>query len=110
MKTRKFWVPFVCSLVLTPIVLFVGVASAGAGHGSYSWVKALFPYTMLSAAAFGVIYFPFASLALFQFPAYGLALGYANERGRFGRSAAILLAAHCVAAAAALLLPVGSFP
>ena len=110
MRTHKFWVPFVCSLVLTPIILVVGLTSAGAGHGSYSWVKALFPYTMLSAAAFGDIYFPFAFLALFQFPIYGLVLGRANEKGRAARSAAILLAAHVAAAAAALMLVSENYP
>jgi len=104
MRTKKFWVPVVCSLIATPVILLVGFISAGAGHGSYSLVKALFPYTMLSAAVFGDIYFPFGSLALFQFPAYGIALGYANERGRIARVAPILLIAHAVAAAAALLL------
>ena len=110
MRTYKFWLPFVCSLVLTPILLFVALISTGAGHGSYSLVKALFPYMMLSAAALGDIYFPFLFLPLFQFPAYGLVLGYANERGRFGRLAAILSAAHCVAAAAALLLSIENYP
>jgi hypothetical protein len=109
MRTHKFWVPVVCSLLLTPIVLFVGAASAGAGHGSYSLIKVLFPYTMLSAVAFGDIYFPFAFLALFQFPLYGLALGYANEKGRIARLAAILLVVHVVAVAAALLLPGENF-
>ena len=110
MRTHKFWVPFVCSLVVTPIVLFVGAASTGAGHGSYLLVKVLFPYTMLSAAVFDVIYFPFAFLALFQFPAYGLVLGYANEKGKVARMAVILLAAHSVVASVALLLSSESFP
>jgi len=110
MRTRKFWVPVVCSLVVTPILLSAAVTSTGAGHGSYLLLKALFPYTMLSASAFGAVYFPFAFLALAQFPAYGLFTGYSNEKGRLGRSAAILFAAHCAAAAAALLLPIENFP
>lgn len=104
MRTHKFWVPVVCSLVVTPIVLFMGAASAGGRHGRYFLVKLLFPYTMLSAATFGVIYLTFAFLALAHCPAYGLVLGYSKEKVRCARWAAILSAAHCVAATAALLL------
>jgi hypothetical protein len=104
MRTHKFWGPVICSLVVTPIALLVGVASGGAGHGNYFAAKLLFPYTMLSATAFDYIYLPFVLLVIAQFPAYGIILGYANDKGHIARLAAILLIVHSVAVAAALLL------
>ena len=103
MRTRRFWVPVVCSLVVTPIALLLGVASGGAGHGNYFAAMLLFPYTMLSAAAFDSIYLPFVLLAVVQFPAYGIVFGRANETGRIVRVAVILVAAHAVAVVAVLL-------
>ncbi|MGH9941590.1 MAG: hypothetical protein ACRD9R_04420 [Pyrinomonadaceae bacterium] len=103
MRTRKFWVPVVCSLVVTPLALLLGVASGGAGHGDYFAAMLLFPYTMLSAVVFDYIHVPFILLAVAQFPGYGLSLGYANEKGRFARVAVILLTLHVVSVAAVVL-------
>jgi hypothetical protein len=109
MRTRKFWVPVICSLIVTPIALLFGVASGGAGHGNYFAAIILFPYTMLSAVAFDYIHVPFILLAIVQFPAYGIVLGYANEKGRFALLVAILLIVHFVVVITVLLLANRSF-
>lgn len=101
--------PVICSLIVTPIALLLGVASAGAGHGNYFAAMLLFPYTMLLAAAFDYIYLPFVLLAILQFPAYGVALGYAHQRRRVGRMAVPLLTAHVAAVAVVLLFASENF-
>lgn len=110
MRTRKFWVPVIASLTLTPIALLLGVGSAGAGHGDYRLPMILFPYTLLSTALFDSITPPFIILAVVQFPLYGVALGYANEKGRLVSAATLLFVAHGIALTAMLLLANDSFP
>jgi hypothetical protein len=97
MKTQSFLIPVIVSLILTPIALLLGVGSAGAGHGDYRLAMLLFPYTMLSTAVFDSITFPFIVLAIIQFPLYGIALGYANQRGRFGLFAILVGVVHGLA-------------
>ena len=104
MKTRKFWIPVIVSIIATPLALLLGLASAGVGHGSYRAAMVLFPYTMLSATVFDSITIPFIILALVQFPLYGVALGYANERGRTTSVAILLVVLHSVAVAALFLI------
>jgi hypothetical protein len=104
MKTRKFWKPVIASAIVTPIALFVGVASGGVGHGDYLAAMILFPYTMLSAAVFDSITFPFIILAIVQFPLYGVALGYANEKDRLGLMIVLLCVLHGLALAAMFLV------
>lgn len=87
----------IVSLVLTPFLLLLGVGSGGAGHGDYRLAMMLFPYTMLSTAIFDSITVPFIALAIIQFPLYGVALGYANQRGRFGWVAILLGVVHGLA-------------
>jgi len=109
MRTRRFWSPVICSLVVTPIALLLGLASGGAGHGDYFAAMLLFLYTMLSAAAFDNLYLPFVLLAVIQFPGYGTVLGYMNEKRRVGRAAATLLVAHAVAVVTVLLFASENF-
>jgi hypothetical protein len=103
MMTRRFWKPVIISLVVTPIALFLGVLSAGAGHGHYGMAKLLFPYTMLPAMVSGQISSFFILLAVAQFPAYGIVLGLANEKGRARLGAVVLSIAHTTAVVAVLL-------
>jgi hypothetical protein len=109
MKTFGFWKPIIVSLVVTPLALLLGIASAGAGHGDYIWAKILFPYTMLSTFLFQSITAPFILLAILQFPLYGLILAFANERKRLGSLAIVLAMAHILAAALCLILASENF-
>ena len=104
MKRPKSWAPVIVSLVVTPVALLLGIASAGAGHGDYFWAKILFPYTMLSTFLFQSITAPFILLAIAQFPLYGVSLGYADGRGQLTRRALVLLLLHTAAVVALLLL------
>jgi hypothetical protein len=63
--------------------LALAVASAGAGHGDYSFARLLFPWTMLLTRAQGdVITRPLLTLALAQFPLYGALIGATLSSGR----------------------------
>ena len=103
MRLSAFWTPVITSLIATPICLLIGIASGGAGHGNYFLAKLLFPFTMLSTIVFGSITAPFIVLAVAQFPAYGVILGRANEKGRLMRAACAVLAVHVLAAVACLM-------
>lgn len=110
MKGKKFWRPLLFFLAATPVCFFLGVASAGAGHGDYALARILFPYTMLAAVVWaGTISTPLAALAVAQFPLYGIVLGAANVKGRLEPAAHALLAAHALFAAACFILPGENF-
>lgn len=99
MKRRKFWIPIIVSILITPISLFVALLSTGAGHGNYLAAIILFPYTLLSAVAFGSITVPFILLAILQFPLYGVILGRAAESGTAREARIALLVIHGLAVA-----------
>lgn len=80
MKSARFWTTITASILVTPVALLMALFSAGAGHGSYSIAKILFPYTMLSAFP---ITEPFMVLAVIQFPIYGLILAFSVKSERF---------------------------
>jgi hypothetical protein len=109
MRHSEFWKPLIISLVATPICLFLGMASAGAGHGSYFLAKALFPYTMLSTIFFESITAPFILLAVIQIPFYGVILGAANAKDKYLPLAKAFLVAHILAVAACFLFVGESF-
>src|SRR5690242_17468490 len=71
MRSFVRWMPFLISLIVTPVALVLGMMSAGLGHGDYFLAKWLFPYTMLSTVLFGSITIPFLLLGIAQFPIYG---------------------------------------
>jgi hypothetical protein len=98
MNRSKFWKPVVLSLIATPISLFVGIASGGAGHGNYLAAKVLFPFTMLSIRAFGSITAPFVILAIIQFPLYGVIVGSANRKGKLLPYVIAVVVVHTLAA------------
>jgi hypothetical protein len=109
MRNPAFWKPVIISLVATPICLFLGIASGGAGHGSYFLAKVLFPYTMLSVIFFSSIAAPFILLAVIQIPFYGVLFGAANAKSNFLPLAGAVLVAHVLAAMACLLFIGESF-
>jgi hypothetical protein len=104
MRSRRFWIPMIASLIVTPIALLLGVGSAGAGHGDYRLAMILFPYTLLSTAVFDSITLPFIILAIIQFPLYGIVLAYANEKGRFVSMSILLCVVHGIALTAMFLV------
>ena len=103
MNAWRFWIPFAVFLGLTPFMLFLGLMSAGAGHGDYFLAKILFPYTLLSTAAFESIKPPFMWLTLIQYPAYGVVIGLANVKRKLLISGGALALIHAVVVSAAFL-------
>jgi hypothetical protein len=93
-RQPRYWLPFVVSLATTPVWVLIGLMSAGAGHGHYVFTKLLFPYTMLSTAAFDMITPPFVVIALLQYPAYGVILSLAMKKGRLLDAAVPLALLH----------------
>src|ERR1051326_330702 len=106
MKINAFWKPIIASLIATPICLFLGLASAGAGHGDYILATILFPYSILLIFAFGLMLPPFitVTLAIIQFPTYGIILGFAKEKKQIRSWAVLLLAVHVLAVIAGFSL------
>jgi uncharacterized membrane protein len=101
MSKLQKWKPFGLSLIATPFLLLVGIASAGSGHGDYLWTKVLFPYTMFSTIFLHSITTVFVVIALAQFPVYGLVLCLIHEKKYMGFA---IVAVHAVFAALCLLL------
>jgi hypothetical protein len=97
MNARRFWIPFAIFFGLTPFMLFLGLMSAGAGHGDYFLAKILFPYTLFSTAVFDSIEPPFMLLTLIQYPAYGVVIGLANVRQKLILSGGALALVHALA-------------
>jgi hypothetical protein len=106
MKTARFWIPIIASLIATPICLFLGFASGGAGHGDYILATILFPYSVLLIFTLGLVIPSFitATLMIVQFPVYGIILGFATKRRRMRSWAIILLIVHVLGVIAGLSL------
>lgn len=96
MKNYDFWVPLVLSIIVTPLALVLGLFSAGGGHGNYVLARILFPYTMLSTAAYGSITDLFFAVAIAQFPVYGVALAVAALFRQMRAGLIVLLVIHMV--------------
>jgi len=102
MTSLRFWIPIIVFFGLTPVKLFLGLLSAGAGHGDYFLAKLLFPYTMLSAVRFDYIPQSFMVFAIIQYPLYGLVVGVANLKRRLLVAAIALAVVHVSFAIAAV--------
>ena len=83
--------------------------SSGAGHGDYFLAKIVFPYTLLSTAAFDRIEPPFMLLTLIQYPAYGVVMGLANVRRRLILSGGAPVLVHALTVVAAFAFANQSF-
>jgi hypothetical protein len=78
------FVPFWISLIVTPVAVFLGLVSVGAGEGNYVVATLLFPFTIITTVITRPIFscgefgdcFPrdaiWLASAVFQFPIYGL--------------------------------------
>ncbi|HTD72924.1 MAG TPA: hypothetical protein VK652_05315 [Steroidobacteraceae bacterium] len=107
----RTWPFVVVSIVLTPLLLYVALASAGAGHGSYFWAKVLFPYTMLAAKVVNSITPALEGLAIAQMPIYGLLMGLGAKAWRVVAVIFGLVVIHGAAVVACFVVPMtGNFP
>lgn len=91
---------------MTPLFLFFGLVSTGAGHGDYILATILFPYSTILIFGLGNLSpaFIVIALAIIQFPAYGLTLGVASEKRRLHSWGIALLFVHVLGVVAGLLL------
>ncbi len=81
---------------------FLGLMSAGAGHGDCFLAKILFPYTLLAwQLSFSSRNFFFV-VAIIQYPAYGVLTGVANLYRKSLVLGVGLTLAHIAAVAASL--------
>jgi hypothetical protein len=106
MRRSGFWKPVIASLIVTPVALFLGLASSGAGHGDYILATFLFPYAVLliSAVSGEAPAFLVITLAVAQFPIYGIILGLAAEKKKFRLWLLAVLAVHAVTTLICFLL------
>ena len=94
MKSARFWVPVIASLLATPVLLLLVIGSAGVGHNKTEpvWPHVLYPFPLLAIKLLGDNGLPLVLLLwAAQYPLYGVALGLAAKRG-WGLAAATLLA------------------
>ena len=86
-------IPFIISLLVTPILLFLGLWSMGMGHGNYILAVLLFPFPIITmwlssgyftCPEYGDCY-PRDSvlimIAVLQFPIYGALFSLISKKG-----------------------------
>ena len=71
---------FTAGLVLAPIALVIGFVSGGAGHGTYIAARVAFPLACLCMGAYFGAVFIITTLALIQWPLYGLLIDRATRK------------------------------
>ena len=95
-------IPLLIGSLFTPIALYVGWVSGGAGHGSYVWARILLPYALLLALVLpypsSMAHVLIITLAALQYPAYGCFVGMGRVRGRVASFCALLAVIHIMAA------------
>lgn len=72
----------VVGVVITPITLFLAVASAGGGHGDYLLARLFYPASMLSTLLTSSISTVAIVGACLQFPIYGWLVGAGWQKAR----------------------------
>ena len=100
-KRYVWWI--LGTAVFTAVAICAGIASAGAGHGTYVAAKLLFPYTMFIGSALGSITVPLVVLAVVQYPCYSLILWFGVIRKRPVHAVVAIAIVHAVAIAVTLL-------
>jgi hypothetical protein len=99
MPIAKFVACLLAGVLLTPVAVFLAILSGGGGHGHYEFARLFFPYTMLLTRVTGdIITTPLMGLALFQFPVYGAAIGYAAVHRRALWTFVSIAVVHAIAA------------
>jgi hypothetical protein len=87
----------------------LALVSAGAGHGHYLAAWLFFPWAMLIGLADGSIGVVAVSVALVQFPLYGLAIGYCGQKGKAAFTACMIGLLHLMGIGATYLIGHGIF-
>jgi len=105
-KMKAKLIGLLIGTVITPVALFLAVASAGAGHGDYVLARALYPFSILSTHLTDSITVVGLALACAQFPLYGWFFGAACEKKKTS-VALITTSAHAVAVALTFVYPNG---
>lgn len=100
---------FIGSTLIGAGLLYVALAAARVGHGTYVPAMMAFPFATLSAAAFEGSIPPLVILAIVQFPLYGLILWIGLIRKRLGIVATTLIVLHVLAAVGGYLLVPATF-
>jgi hypothetical protein len=92
--------PITSSILITPIALFLAMASAGAGHGDFVLARILFPIPMM-LVGIPLVYLNLPLLgfllAPLQFPFYGVIVKRGLERGRLSKYCGVLVIIHALA-------------
>src|SRR5256885_16166799 len=92
------------SLAITPFCLFIAAFSGGVGHGDYTPAIILFPYAALLASALDPLFNSttlMIAVAVVQYPAYGVLLGWSAERNRLAACTISLVLLHSTVTGAA---------
>ena len=97
-------VGIISGVVTGAVALWISVAAAAGGHGTYLPAALLFPFTMGLAVLAGSITPPLVALAFAQYPLYG----WLAIRKGTRKSTLRLLAIHVSAVALALVAVTGS--
>ncbi len=72
----------ITSILIEIIALFLGLVSAGAGHGNYIWAILFFPITMASFCLLNKLILPFVLFSIIQYPLYGILIIFLNKKRR----------------------------
>jgi len=88
MKKHRF---LIILSAFTPIALLLAFWSGGYGHGDYLAAKILFPFPMALATVTQSIGAPSLTLAVIQYPAYGLLIDRKNRIVIYGLAAAHII-------------------
>lgn len=85
------------SLIAEAIGIVIATFAAGAGHGSYTPARIIFPFTMMSTVFHENIRGIYLIFGLIQFPIYGLVLAWATNTKYIRKIIIILTILHFVA-------------
>ncbi len=69
--------------ILTPLLIVVSIFLAGGGHGFYEPIIFLFPFSAISFIWFNKINFSFITMALLQYPIYGITIDSFRKKIKF---------------------------
>jgi hypothetical protein len=107
-STWSTWLGLAVGVLLTPFAMILSLFSTGAGHGDYSFARAIYPIPMLlTLITHDTITLASIALASVQYPVIGLATGFALRRSNksFLAVTFVLMVVHV----AALMLAFGGY-